>query len=249
MLCRGVRLREVSRLEASQPDLVRADEVAVEEPVSSARKSRISLPVKLLYSAFVAVMVPYYLREYGPTNFLYFCDVAVLMTLVAVWTESALLASMPAIGILLPQVVWCSDFLAGFFGKHLTGTTVYMFDSRLSLFARGLSFFHCWLPFFLLWAVWRLGYDRRALAAWTGLAWALFLVCYLLMPAPPTRADNPGLPVNINYVYGIRDDQPPQQWMPPLAWLAMLMVSFPLVIYLPTHVLLAKTFRPPRGAA
>ena len=44
---------------------------------------------------FVAVLVPVYLRDYGPTNFLYFCDVALLMTLVAIWTESSLWASAP----------------------------------------------------------------------------------------------------------------------------------------------------------
>ena len=54
---------------------------------------RIPLAVKVLYTAFTAVMVPVYLKDYGPTNFLYFCDVAVLMTLVAVWTEKSLWAS------------------------------------------------------------------------------------------------------------------------------------------------------------
>ena len=40
-------------------------------------------------------------------------------------------------------------------------------------FARGLSFFHFWLPFFLVYLVWRIGYDRRAFAAWTTLACVL----------------------------------------------------------------------------
>src|SRR5262245_37616730 len=66
---------------------------------------RIPLWVKIAYSAFVAVLVPYYINAYGPTNFLYFCDVALLLGLVAVWTENALLASMPAVGILLPQAL------------------------------------------------------------------------------------------------------------------------------------------------
>ncbi len=59
--------------------------------------------LKLAYSAFLAVLVPYYLKAYGPTNFLYFCDVALLMALVALWTESPIWASIPAVGILLPQ--------------------------------------------------------------------------------------------------------------------------------------------------
>ena len=50
----------------------------------STRHGRIPQTVKIAYSAFAAVLVPYYLQTYGPTNFLYFCDVAVLLTLVAV---------------------------------------------------------------------------------------------------------------------------------------------------------------------
>ena len=98
--------------------------------------------LKLAYTAFVAVLVPYYWKTYGPTNFLYFCDVALLMTVPALWLESRLLASMPLVGILVPQLFWQVDFLAGLFGVELTGMTAYMFDENLSLVARGLSFFH-----------------------------------------------------------------------------------------------------------
>jgi hypothetical protein len=35
------------------------------------------------------------------------------------------------------------------FGIHLMGLTPYMFDSRISLFTRGLLLFHGWLPFLL----------------------------------------------------------------------------------------------------
>ncbi len=52
----------------------------------------------------------------------------------------------------------------------MTGMSAYMFNPGLSLFTRGLSFFHFWLPFLVLYLVWRLGYDRRAFVAWTGLA-------------------------------------------------------------------------------
>ena len=41
----------------------------------------------------IIVLVPYYWRAYGPTNFLYFCDVALFLTLGAVWLESPLLAT------------------------------------------------------------------------------------------------------------------------------------------------------------
>jgi hypothetical protein len=127
----------------------------------------------------------------------------------------------------------------------ITGMTAYMFQDQYLLFTRGLSLFHFWLPLFLLWVVARLGYDRRALGVWTVLAIILLTVCYFLIPAPPPPIDNPNLPVNINYVYGLGNE--PQNMMPPLAWFAMLVVGLPLVVFLPTHLLLRWLFRKPAG--
>src|SRR5687768_13981955 len=84
---------------------------------------RVPLGVKVVYTAFVGVLVPHYWAVYGPTNFLYFCDVALFLALAALWTESRLLASMPTVGILLPQALWCVDFLGGAVGRHVTGIT------------------------------------------------------------------------------------------------------------------------------
>ena len=209
-----------------------------------ARPGRVPLWAKLAYTAFVAVLVPYYWRAYGPTNFLYFCDVALLMALAAVWTERALLASAPAVGILIPQALWMVDFLGTAVGLPVVGMTGYMFNSDLTLFTRGLSFFHFWLPLFLLWLLARLGYDRRAFWTWTALAWVLLPVCYFLLPGPPPSEANPNVPVNINYVYGF-DDKQPQTWVPPLAWLTFLMAALPLAVFLPTHWILKRVYRPP----
>lgn len=205
------------------------------------RTGRIPLGVKLAYTAFVAVLVPYYWSAYGPTNFLYYCDIALLMALVAVWTQRALWASAPAVGILIPQALWIVDFLGSAIGFPVVGMTGYMFDPALPLFTRGLSFFHFWLPLFLLWLLARLGYDQRAFWTWTALAWVLMPICYFLLPAPPPSAANPAEPVNINYVYGL-DDTQAQTWMPPLAWFALLMAGLPLAVFLPTHLLLKRIF-------
>ncbi len=206
-----------------------------------AASNRIPLLVKILYTAFVAVLVPYYWHAYGPTNFLYFCDTALLLTVVALWRENALLASACAVGILIPQAVWVVDFLGGILGAAPIGMTAYMFSSKLSLFTRGLSFFHFWLPFVLVWMVWKLGYDKRALPFWTVLAWALMLVGYFFLPAPPAPLSNPNIPVNVNYVFGLSDDKP-QTWMPPMAWLLVMLVGLPTLVYVPTHWLLKKIF-------
>ncbi len=214
-----------------------------EPEITRSTTRRIPMWLKVLYTAFVAVMVPVYWRDYGPTNFLYFCDVAVFFTLAAVWTERSLFASMPAVGILAPQLLWMVDFLAECVGLPMTGMTAYMFDEQKPLFTRGLSLFHFWLPILIVWLVWRLRYDRRALIAWGVVAWGLMLTCYFFMPPPPTPKDNPNLPVNINYVYGLAAEQP-QQWMPPLVYLGLMLVGLPILIYWPTHIALMKMFGP-----
>lgn len=200
-------------------------------------RTRIPLSVKIGFSAFMAVLVPVYTYWYGPTNFLYFCDVSLILTLIGVWTESALLISMCAVGLLVPQTFWVVDFLAHAAGVSLTGMTNYMFDQDLSLFLRFLSGFHGWLPFLLLFLVWRLGYDQRALIAWSALAWALLLICYFVMPGP--RPDPGMTPVNINYVFGMSDSAP-QDFVPPLVWLAGLMIGLPLLAFIPTHLMLRR---------
>lgn len=202
------------------------------------RAQRMPLALKLALTAFVAVQVAFYWSAYGPTNFLYFCDVALFLTLLSVLTEKRLPASMAAVGILLPQLLWALDFAGTLFGRPLVGMTSYMFEDSQPLYARAISLFHGWLPFLLLFVVFRLGYDRRALPAWTLLAWGLMLVAYFLLPAPPVPVDRPNLPVNVNYVYGMSDDKP-QQWMPPLAWLGLMMAGLPLLFFMPTHLLLS----------
>ncbi len=197
---------------------------------------------KLAYTAFMAVLVPFYWYNYGPTNFLYFCDVALFLTLVGMWTESPLLIGMPAVGILLPQALWVVDFVSNLLGAPMTGLTDYMFNEANPLFNRSLSLFHGWLPFWLLWLVLRVGYDRRSFAMWVGTAWLLITVCYAFMPPPPLNPDDPNTPVNINYVYGF-DDNAAQTWMPELVWVGVWMALQPLVLVGPTHVLLRRFVR------
>ena len=121
----------------------------------------------------------------------------------------------------------------------LTGMSDYMFDPRIPAFTRAISLFHGWLPLLLLYMTWRLGYDRRALVIWIGIAWALMLMCYIWMPKPGMVLANPMVPVNINYVYGFSDNAP-QKWMPEWAWLITVMVGFPLLLWWPAHLALRR---------
>lgn len=199
--------------------------------------NRVPLWLKLVYTAFMFVLVPVYWTYYGPTNFLYFCDISLFLTLAGIWLESPLLISMCAVGLLAPQTLWVVDFVLNFFGVSLVGMTDYMFKQENALFLRGLSLFHGWLPFLLVYLVWQLGYDRRGFPAWTVLAWGLMLVCFFFMPPPDPNA---GLkPVNINYVFG-PSDAVAQTWVNPYVWLAGMMIGLPLILFLPVHLILTR---------
>lgn len=195
--------------------------------VFSGRK--IPLLVKVHYTLFVGVLVPVYWHHYGPANFLWFSDVALLLTVPALWLENRLIASTQTVSVLLLELVWIVDFLTQLTtGVQLVGIAEYMFQDDKPLYLRLLSLFHVVLPFLLLWMVYRLGYDRRAFAVQTVLAWATLLVCFFF--TDPSE--------NINWVFGPGTE--PQTWVASWQYLTMLLVVFPVGVYFPTHWALRK---------
>jgi hypothetical protein len=85
---------------------VRSGHVKPSVQHTNATSQASSILVKLLYSAFVAIVVPLYWVTYSPWNFLYFCDVALLVTAMAIWIESPLLVSTQAVAIVAMQTLW-----------------------------------------------------------------------------------------------------------------------------------------------
>jgi hypothetical protein len=209
------------------------------------RPRKIPLAAKVVVTAFLALLVPVYWHTYGLTNFLWFCDAALIVTVAGMWRESPLLISMCAVGILLPQGLWLADFGGGLLGIHGLGLTGYMFDPQLSIFTRGLSLFHGWLPVLLVWLLFRVGYDQRALLAWTALAAALILACYFFTPAAGTHLADPNTPINLNYLYGFNNAQP-QAWMNQNLYVALWFGVLWLLAFLPTHLILRRIFAVPQ---
>src|SRR5881394_611002 len=78
----------------------------------------ISLWLKIGYTLFVCVLVPIYWRRYGPANFLWFSDIALLAMVPALWLENALLASTMAVSVIFREGIWNIDF----FVRLATGT-------------------------------------------------------------------------------------------------------------------------------
>jgi hypothetical protein len=190
------------------------------------------LGLKIVYTIFVCALVPIYWRQYGLANFLWFSDIALLALMPALWLENALLVSMLAISVVFFEALWNIDF---FFrlatGKSLVGLSIYMFDPGIPLFIRGLSGFHIVLPLLLLWILHRVGYDRRAFLWQTFVALVVLPLSYLVSNARG----------NVNWVYGF--GQNPQRILPAPLFVILLMLLFPLAVYLPTHLLFIRIFR------
>jgi hypothetical protein len=187
----------------------------------------IPLWLKLGYGVAVPVIVAAYWRAYGPANFLWFSDIALICTAAAVLFDNALLASMPAVGVLPLELLWTADFLAG---GRLIGLAAYMFDAKLSRLLRALSLFHLALPPTLIYLLHGLGYDPRAFPAQVALMWVALAVTYLTGP----HADN------INWAFGLGPER--RRGLPPLLYLAVEMLAIAVGVALPMHLLLRWLF-------
>jgi len=176
------------------------------------------------------VWLPAYIRFWGWANLLHLCDVAVILACAGLWWGSSLLISSQAVSSLAAGIFWATDIGWRLVtGRFLVGGTDYMWDTRVPLWARLLSSFHIGLPLALLWAIRKIGYDRRALALQAAIAAGLFVASRFL-PAG----------YNMNYVY--QDPLFHRSWGPAPAHLAVIFVGAVAFVYWPTHLLLSWMF-------
>ena len=191
-------------------------------------RMRLPLSLKITWTVWVLAWGPLYWIYYGPQNFLYFCDLGNLLMVAALWLESPLIFSWMATGLLLFQSLYIID-LAGAVvtGVHLIGGTEYMFDGKVPLPVRLLSLFHVVMPPLLLWGVRRLGYDHRGWKYQTLTTWIVVPVCYWWRPQ-----------YDVNWARGPYFRE--QHVVPGLVYLTAYLVVIPLVVYWPTHLLLAR---------
>lgn len=188
---------------------------------------RLPLWLKIAYSLLVAVIVPVYWRDLGPANFLWFSDIALIALVPALWWENKLISSTMAVAVLLLETGWVVDFVTG---GQLLGIARYMFEEETRSHIRILSgTFHIVLPILLLYLLIRLGYDRRALALQTAIMLVVVPASYWISPVEE----------NINWVFGPAQRQ---DLLPPLVYLGLLMLTFLVVVYLPSHLLFSRLF-------
>jgi hypothetical protein len=189
----------------------------------------IPLWFKLGYSVFVLYVMAVWWKNYGWTNFLWFSDIAFIGAVPAMWLESAVMASVLTVAVLLPELLWNVDYLLRLvLRRRITGLTDYMFEPERPLLLRGLSLFHVPLPLVLLWLVAAYGYDASV-----GLAGAVILAAIVL---PWSRfVSTPDK--NINWTYGLGAQR--VRW-PGWAWVSALFIGFVLLVFVPTDLLLRR---------
>ena len=184
---------------------------------------------KIGYTAFVLYVMAVWWKHYGWKNFLWFSDIAFIGAVPAMWLESAALASVLTVAVLLPELLWNVDYALRLVARRrITGLTDYMFEPERPLLLRGLSLFHVPLPLVLLWLVAAYGYDAAV-----GLAGAVALAAIVL---PWSRLVSTA-EKNINWTYGLGGWRVP--W-PGWLWVPVLFIGFVLLVFLPTHWLLQE---------
>jgi hypothetical protein len=174
-----------------------------------------------------------YARGYPLANFLQLCDLAVILTCVGLWLGSPLLLSMQALSSLVIDLAWDVDLLwRAATGGHLVGGTEYMWDAKIPLGLRLLSFFHVVWPPLLWWALGRVGYDRRALAAQTAFALAVLALSRVVMPE-----------ANINFSH--RDPFWDREWGPAPVHVLVTAAGLFVLVYTMTHIVLRRAMPEP----
>lgn len=196
---------------------------------------------RVLALLWLAVYVPSYTLAYGPLDFLFLCNVGVLVTALAVLAGSRLWLSTQAVAAPAIGIAWGLD--AGWrlaTGRFLYGGTEYMWDPRYPLFTRLLSLYHVVWPVLVLLWVRRIGYDRRGWALQSAVAAVALVVSRLATSASD----------NVNFAF--RDPFFGHSFTPAAFHLLAVWGALALVAYGATHAALtrwASAFPVPAGDA
>ncbi|GMU19149.1 MAG: hypothetical protein AMXMBFR12_03410 [Candidatus Babeliales bacterium] len=188
--------------------------------------------IKYLLIIFTLILIPVYWRNYGPLNFLWISDIGLFLTVLGLLFRESLLVSMAIVGAMVTELVWCVDYFGElFFGINIIDLSDYMFDANYSFGLRGLSLFHVAMP--IIWFLYLIdyGYERRAFWYMTLLYWIMILITYLF--TQPVA--------NVNWVF--LPLLKPAMGIHPDLWVLLLMIFFPICIFLPTHYVCSRFFK------
>ncbi len=172
--------------------------------------------VKWAAAMWLALWLPLHLVAYPAWTLAWWCAHGAILAVVGLCLGSRLILSWQAVALLVPMGLYVAEALARLVTGLRGGGTSYLFDAAIPAFVRALSLFHFGMPLLLVWAVRRVGYDRRALP--------LQLVAGTLVSLASLGIG----PINLWYTRAARE-QP----------LAALLLS-PLVLWAPAHLWLRR---------
>lgn len=217
--------------------LVTDEKIGIERTKSAlgSRATRPEFPAWVRWGALAWLVFWFvtYWRVWGPHNFAYLCDIAVILTCIGLWANNALLISSQAVSSLIVDTMWAVDAAGkAILGRHIFGGTEYLFNPSHPLWIRLLSLYHVAWPALLLWALHREGYDRRGWKLQAGIVTVAFVAARFTPAAQ-----------NINFAYRLPVVNKPFGPAPLHVAVSILFMIF--VVYWPTHWALKKTFPPP----
>ncbi len=186
--------------------------------------------------AWLVVYLPSYAAAYGFTNFLFLCNLGVMLTAAALLGGSRLVLSSQAVAAPVIGIAWALD--AGWrvvSGHHLFGGTEYMWDPQYPLFTRLLSLYHLAWPVLVVVVVLRVGYDRRGWPLQAAIAASAVVLSRLFTPP----ADN----INFAFVDPIFG----RAFEPAALHMAIVLISLAGVGYGLTHFALRAGAKESRG--
>ena len=190
--------------------------------------------VKWFLALWLAVWLQTYSMVWGVANFLYICNVAVILSCLGFLFESPLLISSQALVSILGSLFWVIEFSYDLVTGHaLFGGTQYMMDASIPHWVRCLSLYHIFLPLLLLWGLLCLWYDRRG--------WKLQGVISLLVLSL-SRFTDPAK--NINFVF--QDPLLHRSWGNAFLHVIVIWLGLIVILYWPTHMVLCRLFPEPR---
>jgi hypothetical protein len=184
--------------------------------------------IKYTYTLFIAVMVPAYYRHFGPTNFLWFSDIALLIMFIEVWLCTGILTSMMAVGALLFELGWNGMFTY----QIIVGNTNPNFICNIltpgfPILFRILPLFHIFLPIIIIYMLKKLGYDKRAI--WYQSIFGILVLCIAHMATTK--------PQNIDWTYAFNNS--PYTNLPQ-PWNFIIVILLFMLFYQFSHFLLSK---------
>ncbi len=195
-------------------------------------RGKIPNSIRWLALLWLVLWFPVYWHAWGVANFLHLCDVAVILTCIGLWTNSALLLSSQAVSSVVIDILWTLDVAAWLlFRRHFIGGTEYLFDATVPLGVRLLSLFHIVMPFILLWSLSQLRYNRRGFALQVAITLPVVIASRFVTPDK-----------NLNFAQTAPFFH--RQLGPAPVHLAITYLAVVLGVYVPTHLLFARLYPP-----